>query len=102
MEKVVPFWEGAFMQDNEGGRLLGNKCSACGSEKLKEETVKDDCPSCTHDNETDGPPEDINCDDEGYCHTCENSGGIKTTTFTCEDCNHLEDSFIEPLRPDLD
>ena len=30
MEKVVPFWEGAFMQDNEGGRLLGNKCSACG------------------------------------------------------------------------
>ncbi len=30
MSEVVPFWEGVFVQDSEGGRLLGNKCLACG------------------------------------------------------------------------
>ncbi|MBI5586687.1 MAG: OB-fold domain-containing protein [Deltaproteobacteria bacterium] len=30
MEKTIPFWEGVFRQDDEGGSLLGNKCSACG------------------------------------------------------------------------
>ncbi|MBW2368180.1 MAG: OB-fold domain-containing protein [Deltaproteobacteria bacterium] len=30
MKNGVPFLDGAFIQDNEGGRLLGNKCIACG------------------------------------------------------------------------
>lgn len=30
MAEVVPFWEGVFVQDDDGGRLIGNKCASCG------------------------------------------------------------------------
>ena len=30
MADVVPVREGIFVEDAEGGRLLGNKCSSCG------------------------------------------------------------------------
>lgn len=30
MANLVSVWEGTFVEDAEGGRLLGNKCTSCG------------------------------------------------------------------------
>jgi len=30
MAEKIPFREGTFMEDAEGGRLVGNKCKSCG------------------------------------------------------------------------
>ena len=43
MENRVPFLEGAFVEDQDGGSLLGNKCISCGRHYFPKVSLCYDC-----------------------------------------------------------